>query len=166
MKPEYFLPPDTYTEVIRHTPLVAIDLVVMDKGRMLVGRRVNRPAQGTFFVPGGRICKGERFDEAFRRISHDELGVSYTRDDCQFLGIYDHMYSDSANDPNVNTHYITIAYRIDVNVGDLDEEKLWSQHSEVRTMSLSSLLNDHEVHENTKVYGRQLLTDYGFGGMR
>ena len=52
------LPSKKFEVVVESTPLVSIDLVVRapDK-KILLGKRVNRPAQGYWFVPGGRILK-------------------------------------------------------------------------------------------------------------
>ncbi|MDP2000518.1 MAG: hypothetical protein Q8K22_13130 [Rhodoferax sp.] len=52
---------DTFLDVVNHTPLVAVDLVLVRGGHeVLLGLRNNRPAQGFWFVPGGRILKNER----------------------------------------------------------------------------------------------------------
>ena len=60
-----FLARDDFAQVLRHTPLVSIDLIVRDRDRrVLLGVRVNRPAQGSWFVPGGRIYKYESLDAA------------------------------------------------------------------------------------------------------
>jgi colanic acid biosynthesis protein WcaH len=54
-----------FLEVISRTPLVSIDLVIRDsKNRILLGRRVNEPARGKWFVPGSRILKDESLDDA------------------------------------------------------------------------------------------------------
>ncbi len=46
---------DTFKTIIDTTPLVSIDLLLRNaQGQILVGKRVNRPAQGFWFVPGGR----------------------------------------------------------------------------------------------------------------
>lgn len=48
----------TFETVIVYTPLVSIDLLVKNrKGEYLFGLRKNRPAQGYWFVPGGRLQK-------------------------------------------------------------------------------------------------------------
>jgi colanic acid biosynthesis protein WcaH len=66
----------TFKTVIDSTPLISIDLVVRDgEGRVLLGQRLNRPAQGFWFVPGGRILKSESLSSAFRRLTLDELGI-------------------------------------------------------------------------------------------
>ena len=71
---------ESFLEVVRLTPLISIDLVVRDpRGCLLLGLRNNRPAKDCWFVPGGRICKDERLDEAFRRIAHEELGLALER---------------------------------------------------------------------------------------
>ena len=42
--------------IINATPLVAVDLIIENRNKeILLGKRVNRPAQGYWFVPGGRI---------------------------------------------------------------------------------------------------------------
>lgn len=51
---------DTFRMVVASAPLVSIDLVVENSaGELLLGERLNRPAQGFWFVPGGRVQKNE-----------------------------------------------------------------------------------------------------------
>jgi len=86
----------TFQTVVASTPLVAIDLVVRNgRGEVFLGLRVNRPAYGFWFVPGGRIRKNESLDSAFRRITQDELGRPFERATARLLGVYEHFYEDS-----------------------------------------------------------------------
>ncbi|BBU28207.1 GDP-mannose mannosyl hydrolase [Burkholderia sp. THE68] len=144
-----------FLTVVRLTPLVAIDLIVTDgKRRILVGRRRNRPAQGTWFVPGGRIVKDETLDAAFRRIVHNELGVaSAERSATRFFGVYEHLYDDNfAGASDIGTHYIVLAYAMTLSgtvpIGRFD------QHSEYLWLGADDLLARDDVHENTKAYFR------------
>ncbi|WP_338062250.1 NUDIX domain-containing protein [Vibrio variabilis] len=69
-----YLDKETFTTVIESTPLVSIDLLIENsKGQVLLGLRNNRPAQGFWFVPGGRILKNEKLDDAFMRLCQEEL---------------------------------------------------------------------------------------------
>lgn len=71
-----WLTDETFRTVLASTPLVSIDLVVENSaGEILLGQRLNRPAQGFWFVPGGRIQKSESLDAAFRRLTRGELGL-------------------------------------------------------------------------------------------
>ena len=146
---------DDFLTVVRLTPLVAIDLIVSDDAhRILVGHRRNRPAQGTWFVPGGRIAKDESLDAAFARIVRDELGVAgAVRSASPLLGVYEHHYDDNfAGVEGFGTHYIVLAYAMTLSeaapIGRFD------QHSEYRWLSPDELLARDDVHENTKAYFR------------
>jgi colanic acid biosynthesis protein WcaH len=144
-----------FLDVVRLTPLVAIDLLVRDAdGRVLLGHRRNRPARGTWFVPGGRILKDETLDAAFSRIADAELGIAkLARSSARFEGVFEHHYSDNfAGEPGVSTHYIVLAYALSLAsaqpVGRPD------QHSGYLWLTPHQLLARDDVHENTKAYFR------------
>ena len=60
---------DTFKTIVASTPLISIDLLVLDpQNNVLLGKRVNRPAQGFWFVPGGRVLKDESIEQAFIRL--------------------------------------------------------------------------------------------------
>ena len=115
-------------------------------------RRNNPPAKGYWFVPGGRIRKDESFADAFRRIAEAETGMKREIKDSLFLGVYEHIYPDEnfAEDPAFGTHYIVIAYRLRLEneVGTLPLE----QHSDYWWASVDEILDDANVHPNTRNY--------------
>jgi colanic acid biosynthesis protein WcaH len=153
-----FLDDTTFRIVVDATPLVSIDLIVRGgEGRILLGQRRNRPAEGFWFVPGGRIRKGETLDEAFRRLTLSELGVSVEREACRLLGVYEHLYEDSVfGSPGEapSTHYVVLGYELSWpgEAFDLPRE----QHSEYRWFDPQAMLLTDEVHANTKAYVRDL----------
>jgi colanic acid biosynthesis protein WcaH len=143
---------EKFLNILDATPLVSIDLVIRsERGRILLGKRVNRPAQGLWFVPGGRIRKNERIAEALDRIAQAELGVLLKT--AQLLGAYDHIYEDNYHGrPGINTHYVVLGFTAKLNeaVNFNGDE----QHSELRWWEVKELLASAEVHENTKNYFR------------
>ena len=97
-------------------PLVSVDWVVVDAdGRVLTGWRENAPARHTWFTPGGRIRKGEPWREALARVATVELGVdgltaaAWVRR-AQLMGVWDHVYPDSACAADVPTHYVNLPH--------------------------------------------------------
>jgi colanic acid biosynthesis protein WcaH len=154
-KPGEWIAPGEFAEVIRLTPLVAIDLVVRSpQNRVLVGRRLNEPAKGLLFVPGSRISKNETLDAAFKRVSREELSVEVPRDRARFLGVYEHFYlTNRFEKPGFGTHYITLAYELTLT---LDLAALPAdQHGQYLWLLPEEILRSSEVHENTKAYFRQ-----------
>lgn len=144
-----------FLDVVRLTPLVAIDLIVRDAdGRILIGHRRNRPARGTWFVPGGRILKDETLDAAFARIADAELGIAkLARSSARFEGVFEHHYSDNfAEEPGVSTHYIVLAYAL--SPGNTQQIGRPDQHSDYLWLTPAELFAHPDVHENTKAYFR------------
>ena len=49
-------------------PIFGIDMIIFSREfGVLMGRRINNPAKGKLFVPGGRVYKNERIIDAFNR---------------------------------------------------------------------------------------------------
>lgn len=148
---------DTFLAVIASTPLVSIDLIIVRGGvEVLLGLRANRPAQGSWFVPGGRIFKNERMREAIVRIVESELGLGmeFKTGTLQstLLGAFEHFYADCfAGDVGVSTHYAVIAHVIHV-AADFALPNHDAQHAAMRWWSLNQAMLSNQVHTLTKDY--------------
>jgi len=146
--------PDIFRLIVRHTPLVSIDLVMEDEnGYVLVGLRNNEPARGSWFVPGGVIRKNEAMGDAFGRILATETGRHANIKDAEFLGVYQHFYDTNRfQEPGYGTHYVVQGYRL--RLGPRPHIALDDQHSTIRWMAPAEILEAPDVHENTKAYFR------------
>lgn len=141
-----------WLEVIQRTPLVSIDLILRDtQDRVLLGLRTNRPAQHTWFVPGGVIRKSETLDQAFARIAQTELALTLARSQARFRGVYQHFYEDNfAGAPGIPTHYVVLAYEL--TIPKLQAQGPLDQHCDLRLFTVKETLNDPAVHAYTKAY--------------
>ncbi|WP_237067320.1 GDP-mannose mannosyl hydrolase [Microbulbifer guangxiensis] len=145
------LPEETFKTVVSSTPLVSIDLVVSNSaGDILLGERLNRPAQGYWFVPGGRIVKDESMAEAFERLTEEELGVRVPLAEAEFLGPYEHFYSDNFSAKEFSTHYVVLGYQLELDIPL--EELPKQQHGRYRWWSRDQMLADPAVHVHSKWY--------------
>lgn len=154
MTGDAWLERDRFLELVRVAPLVSIDLVVTDPaGRMLLGLRRNAPAKGFWFVPGGRIRKGERLGAAFTRVAGSELGLELGPDDGRFLGVFEHLYDDNVSERgDFGTHYVVLAHGITLPTPALPAVD--PQHRAYRWWSVDELLGSDRVHAYTKAYCR------------
>jgi len=146
-----FLSQEDFTQVIDNTPLVSIDLVVLNsRGEALLGERKNRPAKGFWFVPGGRIFKNESIENAFKRLTAEELGIELDINAAELLGPFNHFYDDCVFGESPSTHYVAIAYKliVDLDIAGLPDQ----QHGAYRWMPVADLLALDEVHLHTKWY--------------
>lgn len=138
-----------FKTTVASTPLISIDLIVRNtQNNILLGRRVNRPAQGFWFVPGGRVLKDEPLYDAYTRLLKVELGVNKTIS--AFKGVYQHFYDDNFSEEPFTTHYIVLAYEVTIN-HEITSLPL-DQHNEYRWFSETELLKNDDVHMYTKWY--------------
>ena len=64
-----------FQTVVDSAPLVSIDILIKKDNKILLGKRINKPAQGYFFSTGGRINKNETIDNAMARVALNELNI-------------------------------------------------------------------------------------------
>lgn len=147
----------TFARIVAATPLISIDLIIVrDNFEVLLGLRNNRPAQGFWFVPGGRIFKNESMQTALSRIAEKELGLGFLVLNGEFkpifIGPYEHMYQDSfSGDIGVSTHYVVLAYKIRV-ASDFALPEADEQHAELKWWPIKDALVSVGVHQFTKNY--------------
>jgi colanic acid biosynthesis protein WcaH len=148
---------ETFLSIVDQTPLISVDLVIVRNAQeVLLGLRNNRPAQGFWFVPGGRIRKNERIGEALVRVAEAELGLGDAVRGGQLvprqMGGFEHFYADCfAGADGVSTHYVVLGHRLDVPAG-FRLPVADAQHAAFRWWPIDEALESAEVHRFTKDY--------------
>ena len=139
----------TFKIVVDSAPLISIDILLRKGDKVLLGKRINKPAQGYFFSTGGRINKGETINKATTRIAKDELNIELKLMP-EFIGVFEHFYDDSMYE-DVSTHYVNLAYEYEVEeIPNLPTE----QHNEYQWFTIDELLKSEYVHKYVKDYFR------------
>ena len=137
----------TFKTVVNSTPLISIDLLVKKDNKILLGKRINKPAQGYLFSIGGRVYKNETIDSAMIRIAKNELNVELKLTP-RFIGVFEHFYDDSIYH-GLSTHYVNLAYEIEIEeASNLPTE----QHNEYQWLTIDELLESNQVHKHVKDY--------------
>jgi colanic acid biosynthesis protein WcaH len=145
---------DQFRQAVDMMPLVSIDMLVRDAdGRYLLGLRENPPASGSWFVPGGRIRKGETLEQALQRLAADELAMTLAPAQWRFRGIYEHFYEiNFAGETGMPTHYVVLAYHVQLPPGGRPADLPAGQHSGYRWESPRAMAHDDGIHPYTKAY--------------
>ena len=140
---EGYIEEETWGEIVQSMPIPSVDLLVQCPEGILLGKRVNQPAKDEWFIPGGRIQKGEPRREAVHRIADEELGLKVSIE--QSLGAFDHFYEKSDVSESGGKHYIAHAYLVSTKDCTANEDE---QHSKIRVFE--SL--PHQLHPHVKAY--------------
>jgi len=74
---EQYLEKSFYKKAIEKLPIICVDIVVVDPTSLeyLLVLRDNEPYKGMFWVPGGRLYKGESFFQGAQRKCKEEAGI-------------------------------------------------------------------------------------------
>ena len=158
--PKGWISQEEFTRAVNALPLVSVDLLVLNgKGKLLLGRRKNRPAKDFWFTPGARIRKGEPTHEALARVWREELGQNSPVPGLCLIGAWDHFYADSAFSSDVSTHYVNLPhlYEIDGDGVSFIDALPSEQHEAWQWLSLEQAAIAEDVHKYVRVYAAELL---------
>ena len=88
----------TYHEVIAGMPIVCVDVVLQRKvdHKVLLVKRNREPVRAVWWLPGGRLLKGETFFQAAERKIQGEIGISSGVTVKKVLGVYNTLFEKSA----------------------------------------------------------------------
>lgn len=151
-----FLNKEDFANAVRTTPLISLDFIIENEfGEFLVGKRTNRPAKGYWFVPGGRVLKDETLEQAFIRLTEEELGQKFSITHGQFLGIWQHFYDDNFSDASFTTHYIVLGFRLVISTSTSMLPS--KQHDIWRWAKSDEIILDKNVHKNTQAYFKPVI---------
>ncbi|MEO5659076.1 MAG: NUDIX domain-containing protein [Polaromonas sp.] len=159
------LPAHEFAAAVAALPLVSVDWVVTNPdGHLLLGHRINAPARGWWFTPGGRIRKNEALAQALQRVGQDELGLEadfcahVVRQAC-LMGAWDHFYPDSAFNSSASTHYVNLPYWLPLSWTDIEQLALpvGEQHSGWQWLPLEDAAINPLVHPHVRPYADWVL---------
>ena len=139
---------------VNSIPIFGIDMIIFSrKNGVLMGRRINNPARGKLFVPGGRVYKNERIRDAFNRILLSETGLTFPFEKSTSLGLYEHFYDVTTwSTIECSTHYIIEGRLIEVDPENIKPKiNLNEQHSNFEWISLEDV-QSNSIHYYSKMY--------------
>lgn len=105
---------EEYRRFLSTMPIVCVDcLVLNERGEFLLVRRENEPLKGEFWLPGGRVHKGERLADAVYRKMRQEIGVDV--DILENVGFFEEFYEKTKENAEGGVHSISFVYLVKPN---------------------------------------------------
>lgn len=69
------IPDNLYHQIIECLPIPCVDIAIIARGSVLLVKRNDPPAQGEWWLPGGRVHKGETMRQTAKRKALEEVGI-------------------------------------------------------------------------------------------
>jgi ADP-ribose pyrophosphatase YjhB (NUDIX family) len=70
-----YIPQELYNQILETMPISCVDVCIVWQGKILLVKRKDQPAKDEWWVPGGRVIKGESLKEAAYRKAFEETGI-------------------------------------------------------------------------------------------
>jgi 8-oxo-dGTP diphosphatase len=124
-------------------PMVGVGAVVWRDGTVLLERRGQPPAQGTWSLPGGLVDVGETLEQAVRREVREECGIDVEVG--PLLGVFEPIQRDA--DGRIRYHYVVIDFLAtftsgEAVIGDDAAELCWAAIDELDAYALLPATRD------------------------
>jgi mutator protein MutT len=123
--------------------MVGVGAVVWRDGAVLLERRGQPPAQGSWSLPGGLVDVGETLEQAVAREVREECSVEVTVS--ELLGVFEPIVRD--DDGRIRYHYVVVDYLAfysggEVTIGDDAAELRWVRIDELHEYPLLPATRD------------------------
>lgn len=144
-----FIEKELYKNILESMPIPTVDIIFLNShNELLLCKRNNEPLLGVYYIPWGRVNKGETLTEAAKRKAKEELIIDIDISRLRFIeATYNDIFDNSAFE-NISTHCIPITYIYELNSHEESQFTLWdSQHSDLRFFSL----DDPNLHAIVKL---------------
>jgi colanic acid biosynthesis protein WcaH len=111
-----------FMKIRKAVPLVAVDILAVNDGRLLLMLRNNEPGKDLWFVPGGRVRLGETLERAAERVISEETSLKCGH--IEKKGSMTHFWPEA--------HYVSIFFRAEA---ENDDVILDAQHRAFKWIS-------------------------------
>src|SRR3989344_8353561 len=140
------IPESLYREILRNMPICCVDIVIKSENGILLVYRKNEPAKDTWWLPGGRIYKNEKMEDAVLRKSFEETGLKVKIK--KQIGAYETIFDKNPFDNSFGVHSINICFVVEA----LNHEaKLDNQSSSFKWIN--------KIESNLPDYVKKVLSD-------
>ena len=123
------LPIAEYRKIMRKMPILTIDAIVVHKGKYLLLKRKFKPLRGRYWLPGGRVFRGETLQEAVIRKIREEIGIDVRI--ISLAGFHDYIYKE--NEFNLDyVHTVSAVFFVsplsdEVDIDYQSTDYIWSE---------------------------------------
>jgi len=117
MENEDRIPNELYKKILENVIIADIDIVIHNKGKVLLVYRNEEPAKNQWWVPGGRQKRLEIGKKAVIEKTKQETGLDIKVE--KMIGVYEEIFDKTPfHDEEVKTHHLIRAYLVKPINGD------------------------------------------------
>jgi ADP-ribose pyrophosphatase YjhB (NUDIX family) len=147
----FWLNDTLYGLALNSIVIACVDIVVVCKGKIILGKRINEPWP-SYWIMGGRMLPGETFEEAAQRETKTELGLDVDSSRFSYIDTYNFVWSKRQQEPKDHgSHCVLIAMILEISGKELKKVKFdKKQYSSIKLWAPEEILQAEYMHPAIK----------------
>jgi len=134
-----------YSKALDSLVIACVDIVIVHKELMLIGKRTVEPQSGWWII-GGRMIPGESFTEAAARNVKRELSLNIKPFRFKYLNTQSMVSPIRAQPPkNHGCHTVSIAMTLTITNNEAKDIKSSEEYEELKWMSPKDIVNGNSL---------------------
>jgi len=143
-RPGGILPEDIYGAALDSLVLVCVDCIPLHEDKMLLSRRARLP-HASWWTNGGRMRKGELYQDAAARLMRAELGLSLAPARFQLLGYYSLIWDQRAQEPQDHgCHTLSVTHTIELTAAEIHHIALNDEYDGATWIAPATMLTSSQ----------------------
>lgn len=128
------IPEELYKKILENMPVFCVDVIIVKDKKVLLVKRRDEPCKGQWWVPGGRVYKNEKTEDAAIRKAKEETGLDV--EIVRRVGFYEIMIKEAAFGVRTGTHNPVVVYLLkpksnqEIHVDETSSNYKWIDHIE------------------------------------
>ncbi len=153
-----FLSNKDYAKVLDNIVISCIDCMIINKGRILLGKRTYEP-QPDWWTIGGRMKPGESFEVAAARNVRREIGLNIEPSRFSYFSTYSFVWMRRAQTPkNHGSHTISIVMIVDISDIEAETIKLDKEFEKTQWIMPEDIIaRSEKFHPGLVSYAKDLI---------
>lgn len=98
--------PEMFQKFLAVLPIATVNVAIIKDDKVLLVKRLNEPAKGYWYTPGGIILKGESLEDSVLRVCKEETGLNV--ESIKLIGVYTEHWREGYFTKNIQT--VTACY--------------------------------------------------------
>lgn len=107
-----------YKLLLDNFPISCVDIVLENNEKFLLLKRKEKPAQGEYWFPGGRLYKGETLVDCIKRKLKEEVNIE-EYELIEQIGAFETIFDDGPLE--TKSHTINVTYHVTTNVTKIEK---------------------------------------------
>ncbi len=156
----FFFTGEEYGRVLSGIVVACVDVMLLHRGKVLLGLRLNEPYKGGWAYPGGRMKPGESFADTAARHVEKNLGLEINPRRFRYVRTDSWAWSKRSQPPeDAGCHMTGTTMAAQTNAQEIARIQIADDLGELRWMALLKVIANRMIHPAHRAAAEDIISD-------